>query len=119
MSTKKEKCCACSGTESAVCDRKCPCHQSESIEWEEDSWCVSIVAEAMTFARTEPIGKDASHITRKLREKVSQAITTAVAKRELEIAEEVEKIKTYTGGSSVNEKDKRVNKAEVLSILKH
>jgi hypothetical protein len=48
-----------------------------------------------------------------------KAIASAVAKRELEIADEVEKIKTYTGGSSVNEKDKRVNKAEVLSILKH
>lgn len=57
-----------------------PHSQSESIEWEKDNWCVSIVAEAMTFARTEPISKDASHITRRLREKVSQAITTAVAK---------------------------------------
>ncbi len=42
-----------------------------------------------------------------------------ISAREKEIADEVEKIKTYTGGSSVNEKDKRVNKAEVLSILKH
>jgi hypothetical protein len=71
MSTKKEKC-WCAGTDWHP--------KSESIEWEKDSWCVSIVAEAMTFARTEPIGKDASHITRKLRERVSQAITTAVAK---------------------------------------
>lgn len=67
--------------------------QSESIEWEKDSWCVSVVAEAMTFARTEPIGKDASHITRKLRERVSQAITTAVAKRESDIANQVQVIK--------------------------
>lgn len=44
---------------------------------------------------------------------------TAVSNREKEIAEEVEKMKTYTGGSSVNEKDKRVNKAEVLKIIKH
>ena len=42
-----------------------------------------------------------------------------ISAREKEIEDEVEKIKTYTGGSSVNEKDKRVNKAEVLSILKH
>lgn len=33
------------------------------------------------------------------------------------IEEAVKKMKTYTGGSSVNEKDKRVNKQEVLSII--
>ena len=54
-----------------------------------------------------------------LKSEILSFITTAVVKREKEIADEVEKIKTYTGGSSVNEKDKRVNKAEVLSILKH
>ena len=54
-----------------------------------------------------------------IKSEILSFITTAVAKRELDIADEVEKIKTYTGGSSVNEKDKRVNKAEVLSILKH
>lgn len=34
-----------------------------------------------------------------------------------ELREKVEGMKTYTGGSSVNEKDKRVNKQEVLSLL--
>ncbi len=33
------------------------------------------------------------------------------------MSEEIAEMKTYTGGSSVNEKDKRVNKQEVLSII--
>lgn len=40
-----------------------------------------------------------------------------ISAREKELVEEVEKMKTYTGGSSVNEKDRRVNKQEVLSII--
>ena len=33
------------------------------------------------------------------------------------MSEEIEEMKTYTGGSSVEEKHKRVNKQEVLSII--
>lgn len=48
-----------------------------------------------------------------LESKISKALT---AERK-ELREKVEGMKTYTGGSSVNEKDKRVNKQEVLSFL--
>lgn len=41
----------------------------------------------------------------------------SVAREKKRMSEEVEKMKTYTGGSSVNEKDRRVNKQEVLSII--
>ena len=37
--------------------------------------------------------------------------------REREISEAIKKMKTYTGGSSIEEKHKRVNKQEVLSII--
>ncbi len=85
-------------------------HTLKESEWDKDSWCVSIVAEAMTFARTQPIGRDASHITRKLRKKVSQVLST----REKEIAEEIKKIKT-AGHDECND-DFLMN---VLKILNH
>lgn len=47
----------------------------------------------MTFAKTQPIGKDASHITKKLRNKISKAIAEAIKKRELEIEEAVKKLR--------------------------
>ncbi len=48
-----------------------------------------------------------------LESKISKALTA----EKKELREKVEGMKTYTGGSSVNEKDKRVNKQEVLSLL--
>jgi hypothetical protein len=53
----------------------------------------------------------------RLRTAIQDAITTAVEAREREISEAIKKMKTYTGGSSVEEKHKRVNKQEVLSII--
>jgi len=38
-------------------------------------WSVGIVAEALTHAKTEKFGADASHITRKLKKLVKQAIS--------------------------------------------
>ncbi len=73
MSTKKVKCCACSGTESAVCDRKCPCHQSESIEWEENlrNWKDCAIDAGYDFPESSFSA---------LKSIVGQAITTEVAK---------------------------------------
>jgi hypothetical protein len=68
--------------------------QKES-EWEKDSWCVSIVAEAMTFAKTQPIGKDASHITKKLRKKISKAIAEAVEAERTRIEEKIRSCDTW------------------------
>ncbi len=48
---------------------------------------------------------------------VQEEISKAIAEDRKELREKVEGMKTYTGGSSVNEKDKRVNKQEVLSLL--
>jgi len=80
----------------------CPIDYPKESEWEERLQLLYLERD------TEPtIGTVKSFI----RELLSQ--------REKEIADEVEKMKTYTGGSSVNEKDKRVNKSEVLSIIKH
>lgn len=50
---------------------------------------------------------------------LTEALENLLEQERNRMSEEVEKMKTYTGGSSVNEKDKRVNKQEVLSILKH
>ena len=86
----------------------CQCHlQSESIEWEKkfDKKFGLLDGESWEPLHTE------------LKAFISQAIASAVVAREREISEAVKKMKTYTGGSSVNEKDKRVNKAEVLSII--
>ena len=110
MSTKKEKCRCCDGecNHDACCGKieencatNCPCHQSESIEWEkefDERFCG--LYEYM-----------------KLRDFISQAITTAVAKRELEIAEEVEK-KSFRGFAPY-EQDYLIKKEDVLSTLKH
>lgn len=114
MSTKKEKCCEkCR----ELCERYsniriiCPngCHSipNESAEWEKkfDTKFGLLDGESWEPLHTE------------LKAFISQAIASAVEAREMEISEAVKKMKTYTGGSSVNEKDKRVNKAEVLSII--
>jgi len=45
-------------------------------------------------------------------------LTSQIIKNTLEeVGRMVEGMRTFTGGSSVNEKDKRVNKAQVLEIL--
>ena len=54
-----------------------------------------------------------------LADDVKSFIENLLEQERKRMSEEIEEMKTYTGGSSVNEKDKRVNKAEVLSILKH
>lgn len=95
------------GSEMGLCgiDRiDYPMKKESKKDWEKDNWCVSIVAEAMTFSKVEPIGKDASHITKKLRAKVSKAIASAVEERESKLSESVEKMKKArpTGAECVN-----------------
>ena len=63
----------------------------EKFDWEKDNWCVSIVAEALTFAKTNPIG-DASHITKKLRDKIDLALESQMSDLRKEVVEEVMKI---------------------------
>ncbi len=53
----------------------------------------------------------------KIKAFIQSKISEAIAAERKELREKVEGMKTYTGGSSVNEKDKRVNKQEVLSLL--
>ena len=142
MSTKKEKCRCCDGecNHDACCGKieencatNCPCHQSESIEWylTEDlplQWKGQF---RKKLADLDDLGKehnlqepikgdiyfDGIEIEAFIDDIVSQAITTAVAKRELEIAEEVEK-KSFRGFAPY-EQDYLIKKEDVLSILKH
>lgn len=103
MSTKKEKCCECtskerpshvfrsSGTpgmkDGGYFTCNCPCHQSESIELAEE------IAGKVTDIIFNREAGWSGVLELYLSEKLSQAITTAVVKREKEIAEEVEKLK--------------------------
>ena len=50
-------------------------------------------------------------------EEIKSFIENLLEQEKRRMSEEIEEMKTYTGGSSVNEKDKRVNKQEVLSII--
>jgi hypothetical protein len=50
-------------------------------------------------------------------EEIKSFIENLLEQEKRRISDEIEEMKTYTGGSSVNEKDKRVNKQEVLSII--
>ncbi len=142
MSTKKEKPC-CEKCEKHTfgypdygywCKNKdCSCHQSESIEWylTEDlpiQWKGQF---RKKLADLDDLGKehnlqepikgdiyfDGIEIEAFIDDIVSQAITTAVAKRELEIAEEVEK-KSFRGFAPY-EQDYLIKKEDVLSTLKH
>ncbi len=64
--------------------------QPEKENWEIDSWCASIIAQTLTYNRINP-NKDASHITRKLRNKIEEVLR--LKKTEWERAERVEAIK--------------------------
>ena len=91
MSTKKEK---CNGTKA---------------EW---------LLEFENMVKDNSFVTPSSHLNvLAIQDFISQAITTAVAKRELEIAEEVEK-KSFRGFAPY-EQDYLIKKEDVLSILKH
>lgn len=95
MSTKKEKCRCCDGecNHDACCGKieencatNCPCHQSESIEWEKFAEKVSENFDSIY--RKFPANEAAVIIRNRIKNSfpslISQAITTAVAKdREL------------------------------------
>lgn len=122
MSIKKEKCCdVCKPNGVGYCNNLLcrPCHlKSESIEWRKEEverlmlidgilnewWCQNL------GGKIEMNGYGSFY--RATAHKLSQAITTAVAKRELEIAEGV-KGKVYSG--ELSETDSNT----VLSIIKH
>ena len=93
----------------------CPCHQSESIEWEkefDERFTLTLFGSGIG----EPIFPHGL-TPKEIKDFIAQAITTAVAKRELEIAEEVEK-KSFRGFAPY-EQDYLIKKEDVLSILKH
>ena len=92
MSTKKEKCRCCDGecNHDACCGKieencatNCPCHQSESIELAEE------IAGKVTDIIFNREAGWSGVLELYLSEKLSQATAAAVAKRELEIAEEL------------------------------
>ena len=96
MSTEKEKCKCCDGeyNHNTCCKKikenyatNCPYHQSESIELAEE------IAGKVTDIIFNREAGWSGVLELYLSEKLSQAITTAVVKREKEIAEEVEKLK--------------------------
>lgn len=114
MSTKKEKCCGCPEKQD-LCRGECICHhpQSESIEWEKEFDDTFTTVET-AFMSDSVIGRTLSKEIKlfELKSFIQSAITTAVAKRELEIAEGV-KGKVYSG--ELSETDSNT----VLSIIKH
>lgn len=116
MSTKKEKCCeVCespNGCITAFIGQNCPCHQSESIEWEQE---LRLLLEKQGIDTTEEGGHQ---ILQEQKDLFSKAITTAVAKREKEIAEELEKLETDSYPAVFGDSDV-VEKSKVLQILKH
>ncbi len=83
----------------------------EKIGYENEIWYMRPSDENGNFDEFE------TELVQPLLKEIHHQIASAVEAREMEISEAVKKMKTYTGGSSVNEKDKRVNKAEVLSII--
>ena len=141
MSSKKEKCCECtskerpyhvfrsSGTpgmkDGGYFTCNCPCHQSESIEWEKFAEKVSENFDSIY--RKFPANEAAVIIRNRIKNSfpslISQAITTAVAKRDGYLVEEVEKIslrkEVMHDHKYIVEKTGKEIKAEVLSILKH
>lgn len=95
-------------------NRNCPCSQSESIECE--LMVQKIVEEGFKKGHIAiPSG------SKWLYEVLSQAITTAVAKRELELVEELKGKKWYPSGWSFGKFRQGYNSAieDVLSLLKH
>lgn len=136
--------------------RVCPCHQSESIEWEKEAEdgiidkvqdCVYGLNLNVTGEKYEEILwqiKGSIWLRGEIRRILSQAITTAVAKRdaacasqfqsirdaerehyraalaarEKELVEEVERLPEMPGSHSEHEAY-LIDRADVLSILKH
>ena len=111
MSTKKEKCCdVCKPNGVGYCNNLLcrPCHlQSESIEWEQ--YCISN-DEAYNDIDPKIRGmlsrSDLKHFVNGwntfVKTKLSKAITTAVAKRDAFLVEEVEKLpRGFNKGMSV------------------
>lgn len=98
-----------------VCsDPLCHCHQTESIEWEK-----KFEKAKGTFEVYGEFGMGIDY--KKLKEAFSKAITTAVAKRELEIAEEVENMAgwNYDGTKAGNRDCPLIHREAVISIIKH
>ena len=130
MSTKKEKCRCCDGecNHDACCGKieencatNCPCHQSESIEWEKFAEKVSENFDSIY--RKFPANEAAVIIRNRIKNSfpslISQAITTAVAKRELEIAEEVRNLQKGKDHIGKDCTFLYVPADAVLSIIKH
>ena len=94
---------------------------SQENNWEKNSWCVTIIAEALTFGQVEPIGKDASHITEKLRKKINDVISQTLETERLRIEKEVEKKKLpipnqYGTAVNLNRFNEVID--EILSIIR-
>lgn len=103
MSTKKEKCRCCDGecNHDACCGKieencatNCPCHQSESIEWEKFAEKVSENFDSIY--RKFPANEAAVIIRNRIKNSfpslISQAITTAVAKRDAYLVDNIGKL---------------------------
>lgn len=104
VSTKKEKCC-----EQMTCDCLPFSHlQSESIEWDEETF------EDLWWGSFDNDGEKNSHEYDKMLSYVKDAITTSVAKRELEIAEDVEKLEAMK-----NDNQYLIDIKKVISIIKN
>ena len=130
MSTKKEKCCdVCKPNGVGYCNNLLcrPCHlQSESIEWEQ--YCISN-DEAYNDIDPKIRGmlsrSDLKHFVNGwntfVKTKLSKAITTAVAKRELEIAVEGGNMAgwTYDGTKAGNRDCPLIHREAVIQIIKH
>lgn len=98
-------------------------HQSEVVEWEKgvEHWAKNLEKMVNDInsgkCHKVDIPRHCIDFLKSYSSVLHHKIASAVEAREREISEAIKKMKTYTGGSSVEEKHKRVNKQEVLSII--
>ena len=115
MNQPSEECCGkCLKLINDCYNPACPCHQPIEEKWKEEF--------DEKFVRTLriPAGYSSLDHTAVLEgsiEEVKSFIENLLEQERKRMSDEIAVMKTYTGGSSVNEKDKRVNKQQVLSII--
>ncbi len=86
------------------------CHQPIEEKWKES-------LNSLLFKSIDLKSENARPMSIKLSDELVSFIENLLEQEKRRISDEIEEMKTYTGGSSVNEKDKRVNKQEVMSII--
>lgn len=74
-------------------------------DWPISEWSVSFVAKVLTFSRTQPIGKNASHLTKELRERIDAELASQASR----LREEMENCLKSAWGEIAVELDQDVD----------